>query len=122
VLKIFRSISMKGMGALAVAFFGMFLLSACEDNTDHLLKYYEHRGVQGNTHFVYIKRELVQDKMLQREIGKKICLDFGNTDYCEIYFWDNPRKVATRLPVANRKDVVSIYSWKNGKVRLNLLR
>lgn len=96
------------------------IISGCGDE-DGSEKQYERIGGAGNTHFVYVEPELAGDKTGQRAIGKEVCEEYKDVDYCEVYMWDNKDNVQTSLPIMKTSVPMGLYTNKKGEVKLKVL-
>ncbi len=104
---------------------GLFVavLAACERKVE-IPEGFVRIAAHGAYHFVYIDPKVVstKDKVLLRRGGINICKFYGNDDYCEVYMWDKPELVSTKLPVENRRQVAVIYTIKGDEIKLKIIK
>jgi hypothetical protein len=110
--------------SLFVALCGVLLLSGCDEAKLTIPEGFDHMGKVKATHFVYLDLEKVRlrEKARLRSGGKTICTLHKNQDYCEVYMWTDRKLVSKGIPVENRKEVAVIYTWKNDKVSLKMIK
>jgi hypothetical protein len=99
-------------------FFILAILVSCDGNKTSLPEGYELIATDGRTHFVHIDEDKLEDRIVQREVGKKICTElFNHEDYCEVYMWTDRAEIPTKLPIINRRSMIGVYEMKNGNVK-----
>jgi len=72
-------------------------------------------------HFVHVSKSRLGDRRAQWETCKKICINAGQQDYCEVYMWANLSEVAKKLPVVRNK-AIGFCSMKDGDINLRVLK
>lgn len=100
---------------------GVLLLVSCSEK-DSIPEGFERLGGDKNAHFVYVHEKYLGDKIQQRAAGKAICGKYGHEDYCEVYMWKDKDKVQLQLPIHKGVTSIGMYSQKNGRVRLRVLK
>jgi len=101
----------------------LLVLGACEENEETVIpEGFERLGGQGPAHFVYVHKEMVGNRIMQREAGSKICKKYEDNDYCEVYMWKDKNKVAKKLPFRGDEIPIGVFKIKNGKKDLKALR
>jgi sarcosine oxidase delta subunit len=101
----------------------ILVFSACEKEKGKLPEGFEWVGRDGRTHFAYVHKEYIGDKIFQREAGRIVCGEmFQHQDYCEIFMWSNRNSIPKRLPVINRKEIIGIFEMKGETLKLKALK
>lgn len=96
------------------------VLASCGDG-DSTPEGFEIVATEGNTFFVHVDAEFLDDKTGQRAAGKAICEQSGKEKYCEIYMWADREKVQTKLPITKDGSAIGMYTMKDGEVKLKVL-
>lgn len=115
-------LSKASLNAILFAILCLLLTSCEEENRFTPGIDYEWIAVDGRSHFIYVSEEVVNNKVLQREIGRMICTQkFIHDDYCEVLMWSNRRDVAKKFPIINRQTLIGWYKLKSDEVTLSPL-
>jgi hypothetical protein len=111
-------------GTVLSASLAVLILVGCDDEDKKAASGFERIGGEANAHFVYLdqsrygqnKKNNKDMKSLQMRDSRRLCREYGNDDYCDVYIWTDRKEVADSLPLRQRDAQVGWFAMRDGKM------